>query len=292
MPGTPSSDGAGGEPRRACVIGWPVAHSRSPLIHGYWLERYGVNGAYVRRPTPPEELEAFLRHLGREGFVGANVTVPHKEAAWRLADEADAAAQAVEAANTLWLEDGRLKATNTDIHGFLRNLDELAPGWDAAGPAAVCGAGGAARAVIRGLLDRGFQDIRVINRTRARGEALARRFGAALTLFDWSDCDRALAGAALLVNATSLGMTGAPPLDLPLDGLAAEAVVSDIVYAPLETELLRRARARGLTAVDGLGMLLHQAAPGFEKWFGVFPEVTAELRALVVRDIEGRDAGE
>jgi shikimate dehydrogenase len=284
-----------GNLRRACVIGWPIAHSRSPLIHGYWLRRHGVNGAYTKEAVAPEDFVPFVRRLAQNGFVGANVTVPHKEIAYRLADEADDAARAVEAANTLWLENGRIKASNTDVYGFLRNLDEQAPDWSAKAsslPAVILGAGGAARAVLRGLLDRGFKDLRLVNRTRARGEELAQRFGVELSLFDWRDSATAVRDCGLLINATSLGMTGSAPLDVSVDGLACEAVVNDIVYAPLETPLLREARERGLIPVDGLGMLLHQAVPGFEKWFGVRPEVTAELRTLVVRDIEGLDSEE
>jgi shikimate dehydrogenase len=285
--------------QRSCVIGWPIAHSRSPLIHGYWLKRYGASGSYTKQAVPPEEFASFVRNLAGNGFAGANVTVPHKEAAFRLADEVDDAARSVEAANTLWLENGRLKASNTDVYGFLRNLDELAPNWDAQAssrPAVILGAGGAARAVLRGLLDRGFEDIRMINRNPDRAAELARKFNVDLAVFEWRDGAQALKDCQLLVNATSLGMTGAPPLGLALDrlaldGLAQDAVVNDIVYAPLETRLLQEARARGLTSVDGVGMLLHQAVPGFEKWFGVRPEVTAELRSLIIRDIEGQNAG-
>jgi shikimate dehydrogenase len=278
---------------RACVIGWPIAHSRSPLIHGYWLRRHGVDGEYVKEAVHPGRFADFIRNLERNGFAGANITTPHKEDAYRLADEADDAARTVEAANTLWLENGRLMASNTDVYGFLRNLDERAPGWDAGAStkcAAILGAGGAARAVVQGVLDRGFENIRLINRTRTRSEALARKFGARFQLFDWSDAAAALEDCALLVNATSLGMTGAAPLNLDISRLPADAVVNDIVYAPLETPLLRDALKRELTCTDGLGMLLHQAVPGFEKWFGVRPEVTDELRALVVRDIEAHDA--
>jgi shikimate dehydrogenase len=285
--------------QRSCVIGWPIAHSRSPLIHGYWLERHGVAGSYTKQAVPPEEFASFVGNLAANGFVGANVTVPHKEEAFRLADEADDAARSVEAANTLWLEDGRLKASNTDVYGFLRNLDELAPNWDSEAlskPAVILGAGGAARAVLRGLLDRGFEDIRVINRNVDRAAQLSRKFAIDLSVFDWRDSVAALKDCRILVNATSLGMTGSAPLSLAfdrlaLDGLAQDAVVNDIVYAPLETRLLKEARERGLTSVDGVGMLLHQAVPGFEKWFGVRPEVTAGLRTLIIRDIEDQNAG-
>jgi shikimate dehydrogenase len=272
--------------KRACVIGWPIGHSRSPLIHGYWLKTYGIDGEYIRLPVQPEEAEAFFASLAASGFAGCNVTVPHKEAAFRAAARPDAAARSVLAANTLWLEDGVLCASNTDIHGFLTNLDEQAPGWDKSSrPAAVLGAGGAARGVIRGLLDRGITEIRLANRTRERAEAMAAGFGDAVRSFDWEARSSLLKSCGLLVNTTMLGMTGQPPLDIDLTALPPEAVVSDIVYSPLETALLRSARDRGLRTADGLGMLLHQAVPGFEKWFGVRPQVTSELRALIIADL-------
>jgi shikimate dehydrogenase len=272
---------------KACVIGWPIEHSRSPLIHGFWLERHGIEGAYEKVAVAPEDLKDFLASLEAKGFRGANVTVPHKEAALALADEADETARAIGAANTLWLKDGRLMASNTDAYGFVTHLDDIVPGWhDAGHPACVLGAGGATRAVLKGLIDRGVSDIRLTNRTRERAEALAREFGPAITVHDWDDRDRALKGCGLLVNTTSLGMTGAPPLELDLSALRDDAIVADIVYAPLETDLLARARERGLRAVDGLGMLLHQAVPGFEKWFGVRPEVTEDLRSRIVADLE------
>jgi shikimate dehydrogenase len=272
---------------KACVIGWPIEHSRSPLIHGYWLARHGIEGAYERIAVAPDELEEFLATLEAKGYRGVNVTVPHKEAALRLADEADEVARAIGAANTLWLEDGRLIASNTDAYGFVTHLDDIAPGWHAADhPACVLGAGGATRAVLKGLSDRGLSEIRLTNRTRGRAEALAREFGPAIAVYDWEDRGRALRGCGLLINTTSLGMAGAPPLELELAGLRDDAIVADIVYAPLETNLLAQARERGLRAVDGLGMLLHQAVPGFEKWFGVRPEVTEELRRRIVADLE------
>lgn len=277
--------------KRACIIGWPVAHSRSPLIHGHWLERYGIEGVYERVAVPPEEIDAFLRDLAGRGFVGANVTVPHKEAALAAASHVDDVARSIGAANTLWLEDGALHATNTDTYGFLRNLDDLVPGWAAPeGVAVVLGAGGAARSVLRGLLDRGFADIRLVNRTKERADELARFFGGPVHSIAWESRGKALDNASLLVNTTTLGMKGAPALDIDLDALPENAVVSDLIYVPLETPLLAQARVRGLRAADGLGMLLHQAAPGFEKWFGIRPEVTPELRDLVLRDIAGADA--
>ncbi|MDQ4061698.1 MAG: shikimate dehydrogenase [Pseudomonadota bacterium] len=275
--------------RRACVIGWPAAHSRSPMIHGYWLEQAGIEGAYERASVSPDEFPDFVRRLRDHGFVGANVTIPHKEAALRLVDEATETARALGAVNTLWFENGRLRGDNTDVPGFLAHLDASAPGWDAEpGTAMVLGAGGAARAVIFALKSRGLSEIRVVNRTRERAERLAESFGPPVAAFGWEAAEEALAGARLLVNTTSLGMAGQPPLELDLAPLRPDAIVYDIVYVPLETALLRTARARGLRTVDGLGMLLHQAVPGFARWFGITPQVTAELHDLVAADIEGR----
>lgn len=269
---------------RACVIGWPVEHSRSPAIHGYWLKHYGIEGAYEKEAVRPEELEGFLTGLAARGYVGANVTLPHKEAALRIAQSADAAAQAIGAANTLWLDDdGLLHAGNTDAYGFMTNLDTEAPRWrEGCDVAMVLGAGGAARAILHGLIEAGVPRILLTNRTAAKAEDLARRFGSSVEAIGWEDKDSALSACSLLVNTTSLGMTGQPPLDIAVAALPASAVAADIVYVPLETPLLAAARARGLTAVDGLGMLLHQAVPGFERWFGVRPEVTPDLRAHVV----------
>jgi shikimate dehydrogenase len=274
---------------RACVIGWPIKHSRSPLIHGYWLQHYGIEGSYTREAVPPEELATFIATLGGRGFRGCNVTVPHKEAVCELVTDLTEAARAVGAVNTVWLEQDRIRATNTDIEGFMANLVQLAPDWNTKGrPVVVLGAGGAARGIVFGLLQAGAHEIRIANRTRERAEALVERFGRPTLAIDWADREAALADAGLLVNTTVLGMSGSDCLMLALDRLAADAVVADIVYVPLETPLLAEARRRGHRTVDGLGMLLHQAVGGFEKWFGVRPEVTAELRALVVADIEGR----
>jgi len=269
---------------RACVIGWPVEHSRSPVIHRYWLDRYGIDGAYEKVAVPPEEIESFLPQLWTHGFVGANVTLPHKEAALRAASLGDEAAIAIGAANTLWLDpDGTLHASNTDAYGFMTNLSAQAPQWtDAAGDVVVLGAGGAARGILYGLLKAGVARILLTNRTRARAQALAEAFGPAIEVIDWEARNDALATCGLLVNATSLGMTGQKPLSVDVLALPSDAVVADIVCVPLETPLLAAARARGLATVDGLGMLLHQAVPGFERWFGVRPEVTPELRARVV----------
>ena len=275
--------------RKACVIGWPVAHSRSPLIHGHWIERHGLAASYEREAVQPEDFAAFVENLSGHGYAGANVTLPHKEAALRLA-AADDRALAVGAANTLWLDGGLLRATNTDVEGFLANLDASAPGWEnGLESALVLGAGGAARGVVFGLLERGVSRVFVANRTLERATALRERFGPAIVALPWADIPAALREVGLLVNTTSLGMTGQPPLDLvndvPLDKLPDHAVVADIVYAPLETELLAAARQRGLRTADGLGMLLHQAVRGFSLWFGVTPQVTDELRALVEADL-------
>jgi shikimate dehydrogenase len=271
--------------RAACVIGWPVEHSRSPLIHNYWLKHYGIAGAYRREAVRLEAFAAFLATLTERGYVGANVTVPHKEAALALSVP-DERARAVGAANTLWFDGGGLRSTNTDVEGFLRNLDACAPGWDrAAAQAVVFGAGGAARAVIFGLLERGVEGIRVINRTAARAELLRRDFGNRVELCGWDALPDALAHAPLLVNTTTLGMHGEPALAIDLAPLPGHAVVADLVYVPVETPLLAQAKARGLRTADGLGMLLHQAVRGFALWFGRTPDVTNELRALVQADI-------
>ena len=274
--------------KRACVVGWPIKHSRSPLIHGYWLMTLGIEGTYSKEAVEPREFPEFLRNLARNGFAGANITVPHKEAALSLADEPDQAARAIGAANTLWLDGGKLKATNTDAAGFIAHLDQSAPDWAKAGrPAVVLGAGGAARAIVHALKQRGVTEIRLVNRSFERAGALAAHFGAPVKAIEWGGLSGALLDAGLLVNATTLGMAGAQPLDINLTQLTADATVYDIVYTPLDTPLLAAARARGLTTVDGLGMLLHQAVPGFHLWFGVRPLVTPELRALIVADLAG-----
>jgi shikimate dehydrogenase len=276
--------------RRACVIGWPVEHSRSPLIHRYWLREYGIDGAYEREAVEPKDLARFLGALKKLGYVGANVTLPHKEAALRLAAVADEAARTIGAANTLWLDEaGRLNASNTDAYGFMTNLNAEAPDWnESRRPVTVLGAGGAGRAILHGLLAEGVRRILLANQTTGRAEVLARAIGPAVTVVDWRERARALSGCGLLVNATSLGLTGKEPLDLDLASLPTDAVVADLVYSPLETGLLAAARARGNRTVDGLGMLLHQAVPGFARWFGVRPEVTPELRAHVAASLGER----
>ncbi len=275
--------------RIAGIFGWPVAHSRSPLLHGFWLDFYGIDGAYVPLAVAPEHFHQALRTLPRLGFVGANVTVPHKEAALEAVDDADELAQRVGAVNTVVVrEDGSLHGSNTDAFGFIENLREFVPDWTAgSGPAVVVGAGGAARAIAFALVDAGAPEIRIVNRTSARADALADELGPAARTWPWIDRAGSLNEAGLLVNTTKLGMQGEASLDLPLDALPLEAVVTDAVYVPLETALLAEAAERGNRVVDGLGMLLHQARPGFEVWFGVTPVVTEELRAYVEADLKG-----
>jgi shikimate dehydrogenase len=272
------------KPRAACLIGWPAAHSRSPLIHHYWLRTLGIEGGYNIEAVPPEGFAEFVLHLSTHGFVGANVTIPHKERALALS-KPDARALSVGAANTLWYEGGELCSTNTDIEGFINNLDACAPGWDRIEDALVLGAGGSSRAVVFGLIERGIQRVHLANRTVDRARALADQFGANVHPLAWDAIGDLLPRAALLVNATSLGMHGQPSLELDTGRLPPHAVVADLVYVPLETPLLTTARARGLKTADGLGMLLHQAVRGFELWFGQRPEVTAELRNLVEADL-------
>jgi shikimate dehydrogenase len=273
---------------RAGVIGWPVSHSRSPLIHGHWLKRYRIDGTYDRHAVEPAAVAEFLRTLRDRGLAGCNVTLPHKEAAFAAADETKPAAKAAGSGNTLWFENGRLVADNTDAAGFLDNLLAAVPGLDLNGRAvSILGAGGAARGIVFALLAAGVGSVSVFNRTRARADTVAAYFGPKVMARDWNERAAHSRGADLLVNTTSLGLHGGESLDMDVSGLAPHCIVTDIVYVPLETPLLTAARARDLRTVDGLGMLLHQAVPGFEKWFGVRPEVTEELRALVVRDIEG-----
>jgi shikimate dehydrogenase len=274
------------KPRAACLIGWPAAHSRSPIIHRYWLRTLGIEGGYVIEAVPPDELKDFIFRLSLRGFVGANVTIPHKEQALALTTPDDRA-RAVGAANTLWFKDGELCSTNTDVEGFINNLDACAPGWDKAEDALVLGAGGSSRAVVFGLLERGIKRVHLANRTIARARALADRFGARVMPFAWEEVAGLLPKAGLLVNATSLGQKGQPALDIDVGLLPPNAVVADNVYVPLDTPLLAASRARGLMTADGLGMLLHQAVRGFELWFGKRPEVTGELRALVEADLAG-----
>ncbi len=274
---------------RCFVIGHPIAHSRSPLIHGSWIAEYGLQGSYERIDVAPAELPAFIDRLRSGAFTGGNVTVPHKEAVLALLDEASEAVRVMGAANTLWMEGGRLCGDNTDAAGFLAHLDASAPGWSGrVGTALILGAGGAARAVIHGLRQRGVARIIVVNRNRERANQLVAALAGPLEAADWSARHARVASADLIVNTTSLGMNGQPPLILDLEGLRPGAVVDDIVYVPLRTPLLAQAERLGGVAVDGLGMLLHQAVPGFARWFGVTPAVTPALRALLEADILGR----
>jgi len=266
------------------LIGWPAAHSRSPLIHHHWLRTLGVPGGYVIEAVPPDELQDFVFRLALRGFVGANVTIPHKERALALTNP-DSRARAIGAANTLWFEDGELRSTNTDVEGFLNNLDASAPGWEEIEEALVLGAGGSARAVVFGLLERGIPRVQLVNRTHERAQALADQFGDKVRPAPWQSFTDLLPRAQLLVNTTSLGMRGQPPLELDVGRLPDRAVVAELVYVPLVTPLLASARTRGLRTADGLGMLLHQAVRGFELWFGRRPQVTPELRALVEGDL-------
>jgi shikimate dehydrogenase len=274
----------GSQSGNACVIGWPISHSRSPLIHNYWLRQHGIAGEYRAEAVPPDAFPEFLKSLAHRHYVGANVTLPHKEAALRLS-RPDARAEAVGAANTLWFEGDALRSTNTDVEGFLANLDAAAAGWDRTSDAVVLGAGGSARAVVFGLRERGIARIHVVNRTAERAVALRTRFGKQVHPTGAGELPALLARSGLLVNTTSLGMRGQPPLVIDLAPLRTGAVVCDLVYAPLETELLAAARAARHPTADGLGMLLHQAVRGFSLWFGIKPSVTSELRALIEVDL-------
>lgn len=279
---------------KVCVMGWPITHSRSPLIHNFWIRQLGIKDAlYERLPVPPDELRDTLRRLGDLGYIGANVTVPHKETVFAALMRHDAMARRLRAVNTIVMTDDGLEGRNTDAYGFITNLRDRAPKWQAEhGPAVMLGAGGAARAVAAALDDAGVPQIRIVNRTRARAEALVADLNLQrVQIFTWEQMDKALAGAELLVNTTTLGMAGNRDLEIDLKLLSPSALVTDIVYTPIETGLLKAARERELVVVDGLGMLLHQAVPGFEAWFGRRPQVSAELRALVLADmgiVEGK----
>jgi shikimate dehydrogenase len=276
---------------RAFVVGHPIAHSRSPLIHAHWLERYRLPGTYERVDVPPEGFAGFLRSFAGQGFAGGNVTIPHKEAAFSGVDRRTARAERLRAVNTLWVEDGAIWGDNTDILGFVAHLDQqLGRGWErGVETALVIGAGGAARAVAAGLLDRAVARVLIANRTPEKGRDLAADLADPRVVpLPFGAIPDAVAGAGLVVNTTSLGMAGQPPLDLDLAGAGDRTVVADVVYVPLTTPLLAAAAGRGLRTVDGLGMLLHQAAPGFARWFGVTPEVTPALRDIIAADIEGR----
>ncbi|MBW0367695.1 shikimate dehydrogenase [Ensifer adhaerens] len=272
----------------AFVTGYPIKHSRSPLIHGYWLKQLGLPGSYRAHEVKPEEFAAFIASLkdGTSGFCGGNVTIPHKEVACRLVDQPDELSQELGAANTLWVQDGKVHATNTDGRGFVANLDERAAGWDRTSTAVILGAGGASRAIIQAVRDRGIKTIHVVNRTVERAQELADRFGPAVEAHPMGALKDVMTGVGLFINTTSLGMDGseAPAIDFGV--MASSAVVTDIVYVPLKTPILAQAEVQGLAIVDGLGMLLHQAVPGFELWFGCRPTVGADLRQLIIDDMD------
>jgi shikimate dehydrogenase len=271
---------------RAGVAGWPIEHSRSPTIHRYWLKQLGIAGSYEKFPVRPGEFRQFAARIGEDGLVGANVTAPHKEDAFNACDQRTKVAEALGAVNTLWRENGRLWGDNTDVAGFLANLDEATPGWDERKRfAIVIGAGGAARGIIYALVSRGFERIAVVNRTQARAQTLAQHFGDSTIATPWADLETESSEADLLVNASSLGMVGQPPLMVDVSLLPERAMVADAVYAPLRTPLIEAASARGLRVAPGLGMLLHQAAPAFARWFGARPVVTPALRALVEAEV-------
>ena len=268
----------------AGVMGWPVAHTRSPAIHNHWIARHGLKGAYVQLPVHPDRLEAALRGLPALGFAGCNVTVPHKVSAMHFMDELHPTAQRVAAINTIVVQpDGSLLGMNNDGAGYIQSLRDADPTWRGdAGPALVLGAGGAARAIVVALLDEGVPELRITNRTLERAQALAEAFGDRVKVVPWAERNEALAGISLLVNTTTQGMHGQPPLDVALDALPAAAMVSDAIYIPMETPLLAQARLRGHQTVNGLGMLLNQARPAFKAWFGVMPEITPELRVAIL----------
>ena len=281
-----------GRTRLAGIMGWPVTHSRSPALHNFWIDEHGIDGVYVPLPVPPEHLAQALRALPALGFRGCNLTLPHKQAALAIVDRVDPLARRIGAMNTVVVAvDGRLEGMNTEVFGFRENLRERAPDWKAsAGPAIILGAGGAARAIVAALIEMKVEEIRIVNRTRARVERVADDLASPttrITIHPWSERDTVQREAGILVNTTSLGMTGEPALDIDLSQLPPSAVVADIVYVPLETPLLAAARQRGHLTVDGLGMLLHQGRPGFEAWFGSPVRVTREQRAAVLTTLTG-----
>ena len=272
--------------RKAFVVGWPIAHSRSPLIHRFWLKRHGIDGDYLREAVQPDVIDAFFKSLGEKGYVGGNVTLPHKEAAFKACAVTTPVARRLEAANTLWLDGGRLNGDNTDVYGFIANLDEQAPDWRLGSAALVIGAGGASRAVLEALIGAGYQSIALANRTLARAETLARHFGNPVSAFGMDALDDLVRRADLIVNATSAGLHDEASLGVPWQAAKKSAIVTDLVYVPLVTPFLHEASDAGLTIVDGLGMLLHQAVPGFERWFGVRPKVDAALRDHILADLK------
>jgi shikimate dehydrogenase len=269
-------------------MGHPVAHSRSPMLHGYWLRTLGIDGAYELADVAPEAFEAFFRNLKANGYVGGNITIPHKEAAYRLVDRRQRAADTIGAVNTVWYDGDRLIGGNTDWLGIVGSLDAIHPAWDASpGKVVVLGAGGSARASVFAFLERGYSTS-IVNRTFDRAETLADAFGPKAFAHGFDELPKLLGDADVLINNTSLGMAGKPPLEIDLGPLKKSAIVYDVVYVPLETELLKRAKARGHRTVDGLSMLLYQAVVGFSHWFGVTPKVTAEQRALLEADIRAK----
>lgn len=272
---------------KAFVTGFPIKHSRSPLIHGHWLKKYELKGSYKAVEVAPDGFPDFLSTLQENGYIGGNVTIPHKEMAFALCQRHEPAAEEIGAVNTLWFEDGQLCGGNTDAYGFLANLDASSAGWDRKKTALILGAGGASRAIIYALKQRGLTDIRIVNRTLARAEELVDRFGSGISAHEWVAVPELLQDVSLVVNTTSLGMEGKESLSINLSKVKSDSLITDIVYVPLETPLLKAARDAELKTVDGLGMLLHQAVPGFEHWFGVRPEVTADLRAVILADMNG-----
>lgn len=272
--------------KKAFVIGWPIKHSRSPLIHNYWIEKYGIAGHYEKLAVSPEELTSFLNTFDKLGYVGGNITVPHKEQSFKTIEKSDEVASRIGACNTVWTDCGKMHSANTDGYGFLANLDHQQSGWDDNNNVAmVLGAGGASRAIIDALLQRKFETVYIANRTIQRANDLVKLFGQRCKAIDIDKIPCTLGQTNFLVNTTSLGMSGQPELNISLDALPMESVVTDIVYTPLKTKLLLQAEQRGNRIIDGLGMLLHQAVPGFEKWFGVRPEVTGELRNIILHDM-------
>lgn len=273
---------------KVCILGYPATYSRSPLLHGYWIEKYGIDGSYGRENVPPEDAPAFFATL-KDHYQGCNVTAPHKELAFRSVAEADATARRLQAVNTVWFEDGRMMGGNTDAIGYVGSLDEAAPGWENSDrPALVLGAGGAARSIVHGLLERGVEKVWLANRTLQRAEALRDLFDDRVVPIGLDAIAAPLREAGIISNTTTLGMKGADSMDFDLSGVRPDAVVTDAVYVPLETPFLKAAKARGLRTADGLGMLLHQAVPGFERWFGVRPVVDAGLRAVIIEDLRAK----
>jgi shikimate dehydrogenase len=272
-------------PIKAFVCGQPIAHSRSPLIHGSWLKQHNINGTYSAVDVAPDDFPLFIQSIKAGNFQGGNITIPHKEMAFELADSRDETAELIGAVNTVWMDDGKLQATNTDAYGFAANLDERAAGWDSHKLALVIGAGGASRAIIHALKQRGFTDIRIANRTLLRAQELKDRFGNGISAHEITAINELASDAGLIINTTSLGMKGEGEIALDFTKVNANALITDIVYVPLMTPFLIAAQQAGLKTADGLGMLLHQAVPGFEKWFGVRPQVTAELRNLIIADM-------